>query len=255
VPRTRAGKMTPVANPPVRIGCAGWSLATRHQQLFPKGGSHLERYAQVFNAVEINSSFYRPHRPATYRKWAESVPCDFRFSVKIPRSISHDAKLFDAGELLREFLDEVLNLGSALGCLLLQLPPSLEFAAEHMVFLDDVRRLYAGPLVCEPRHPSWFTATVDAALRERKVGRAAADPALTRRAHIPGGYRKLEYVRLHGSPHIYYDAYSKEALAALGDRLRAVRNGVASRWVIFDNTAAGHATLNALALQRLVDNG
>jgi uncharacterized protein YecE (DUF72 family) len=247
--------MKSLAHPSVRIGCAGWSLATRHQQHFPEGGSHLERYAQVFNAVEINSSFYRPHRPATYRKWAESVPPDFRFSVKIPRSISHDAKLRDAGELLREFLDEVLSLDDALGCLLLQLPPSLAFAPEHLAFLDELRRLHAGPVVCEPRHPSWFTAKVDVALRELKVGRAAADPALTRRAHIPGGYRKLEYVRLHGSPHIYYDAYSDEALNALGERLRAVRNGVASRWVIFDNTAAGHATLNALSLQRLLGSG
>jgi uncharacterized protein YecE (DUF72 family) len=247
--------MKSLAPPTVRIGCAGWSLATRHQLHFPAGGSHLERYAQVFNAVEINSSFYRPHRPATYRKWADSVPPDFRFSVKIPRSISHDAKLRDASELLREFLDEVLGLGNALGCLLLQLPPSLAFAPEHLAFLDELRQLYAGPVVCEPRHPSWFTAKVDIALRERKVGRAAADPALTRRAHIPGGYRKLEYVRLHGSPHIYYDAYSKEALTALGKRLRTGRNGVASRWVIFDNTAAGHATLNALALQRLLGDG
>jgi uncharacterized protein YecE (DUF72 family) len=247
--------MKPVAHPPVRIGCAGWSLATRHQLLFPQGGSHLERYAQVFNAVEINSSFYRPHRPATYRKWAGSVPADFRFSAKIPRAISHDAKLIDAGDLLREFLDEVMNLGSNLGCLLLQLPPSLAFTPEHLGFFDEFGALYAGPVVCEPRHVSWFTPAVDAALRERRVGRAAADPALTVRAHVPGGYRGLEYVRLHGSPHIYYDAYSTDALAVLGRRIRTLRDGGSARWVIFDNTAAGHATLNALELQRIVAAG
>jgi uncharacterized protein YecE (DUF72 family) len=86
--------------PTLRIGCAGWSLRAEQAALAPSDGSHLERYARVFDAVEINSSFYRPHRPQTYARWAESVPADFRFAVKMPKAISHGKRLRDClGEL------------------------------------------------------------------------------------------------------------------------------------------------------------
>jgi uncharacterized protein YecE (DUF72 family) len=237
--------------PTIRIGCAGWPLATRDQARFPAGDSHLARYAQVFNAVEINSSFYRPHRPATWRKWASMVPPGFAFSVKLPRTITHEARLEGAGEALRAFLDEVVNLGGHLGCLLVQLPPSLAFAASVPRFFDDLRQIYKGAVVCEPRHASWFAPPVDAILRERHIGRAAADPALTPRAHLPGGDRRLEYLRLHGSPRMYYDAYSPEILARIGQRLGRPGTAGDVRWVIFDNTAAGHAIDNALQLRDL----
>ena len=69
----------------IRVGCAGWSLRKEHFELFPATGSHLERYAARFNCVEINSSFYRSHRTATYSRWAEATPHDFRFAVKLPK--------------------------------------------------------------------------------------------------------------------------------------------------------------------------
>ena len=237
--------------PTIRIGCAGWSLATREQARFPAGASHLARYAQVFDAAEINSSFYRSHRPATYRKWASMVPPGFRFSVKLPRTITHEARLEGAIEPLRAFLDEVMNLEAHLGCLLAQLPPSLAFAASHRRFFDDIRRLYDGPVVCEPRHASWFSPSVDAVLRECHIGRAAADPAVTPRGHLPGGDHRIEYLRLHGSPRMYYDAYPVETLARVGRRLGRPGAGTDARWVIFDNTAAGNAIGNALQLQGL----
>ena len=89
----------------------------------PPGGSHLERYARHLNAVEINSSFYRPHRRTTYQRWAQSVPDDFRFSVKLPKTITHEAGLTDCGALLDRFVDEVTGLGDKLAVLLVQLPP------------------------------------------------------------------------------------------------------------------------------------
>ena len=74
-------------------GCAGWTLTCETLAAFPPEGSHLERYACVFGAVEINSSFYRSHQAKTWQRWGQCVPADFRFSVKIPRTITHDAKL------------------------------------------------------------------------------------------------------------------------------------------------------------------
>ena len=73
----------------IHLGCAGWSLSSRYVEAFAQPGSRLQRYASRFNAVEINSSFYRPHRPETYARWAASVPEHFRFAVKVPKVISH----------------------------------------------------------------------------------------------------------------------------------------------------------------------
>ncbi|MEO7051548.1 MAG: DUF72 domain-containing protein [Rhodanobacter sp.] len=235
--------------PALIIGCAGWAIPTALAGRFPDGNSHLERYAQRFNGVEINSSFYRPHLPATYRRWAASVPPDFRFAVKMPRAISHEGRLLDTGAALRTFLGQVDELGLKLGCLLLQLPPSLAYTPSiALAFFEQLARLHQGPVACEPRHPSWFHPAVARALRERGVARVAADPAQQQRAAVPTGDERLQYYRLHGSPRIYCDAYSTTALRAIERRLRRPSHSCAQRWCVFDNTALGHAVANGLDL-------
>src|SRR6187455_1643415 len=107
--------------PPIYVGVAGWPIPKPHAGLFPETGSHLQRYAARFNAVEINSSFYRPHRPATYARWAASVPPDFRFAVKVPREITHRRRLVEVDDLLERFPGEATHLGEKLGPLLVQL--------------------------------------------------------------------------------------------------------------------------------------
>jgi len=77
----------------MRIGTAAWSLPLRLSERFPGEGQHLQRYARVLNCTEINSSFYRSHRIETYERWAALTPADFRFAVKLPRSVSHEARL------------------------------------------------------------------------------------------------------------------------------------------------------------------
>jgi uncharacterized protein YecE (DUF72 family) len=239
-----------VAVPRYRVGCAGWSLLSRHAAHFPREGSHLQRYAAVFDAVEINSSFYRPHQGKTYAGWAASVGADFQFAVKMPKAFSHDARLKVPVAQLRAFLDPVRELGDRLGPLLLQLPPSLRFERRvALAFLDKLRSLHAAPVVLEPRHASWFAAAVDAALRERAIARVAADPARGLRALVPGGDHSLEYARLHGSPRMYHDSYAAPALARLVRRALAPRVGVSERWMIFDNTAGGHAVADALVMR------
>jgi uncharacterized protein YecE (DUF72 family) len=216
-------------------------------------GSHLERYGAILNAVEINSSFYRPHRTATYERWAVSVPEDFRFAVKIPKSITHERRFKDVGDLLDRFLAEVSGLGPKLGPLLVQLPPSLTFqpgVADG--FLSELRNRVEGSIVCEPRHASWFTPEVEALLTELRIARVAADPAPVPRADEPGGWRGLSYYRLHGSPRIYYSAYSAEYLAAIAEVLTRDAAADIETWCIFDNTAAFAATGDALTTRNLV---
>ncbi len=111
---------------PVRVGCAGWSIPRLAAAHFAARGSHLERYSQVFNSCEINSSFYRPHKKETWERWARSVPADFRFSVKAPKAITHEARLNCGSEVFSAFLEQINGLHEKLGPVLIQLPPSLE---------------------------------------------------------------------------------------------------------------------------------
>jgi uncharacterized protein YecE (DUF72 family) len=231
----------------IRIGTAGWALPRQWRERFGTGESNLARYATRFAGVEINSSFYRQHRRSTYERWAATVPPEFRFAVKVPRAITHDQRLVAADVLLDVFLDEARGLGDRLGPLLAQLPPSLVFdegTADE--FFAMLRATHDGDVVCEPRHASWFGARAEALLRRHRVARAAADPALSAAAATPGGNERLVYYRLHGSPRMYYSAYSAEYLAGVAAALRAA-SGV-SRWCMFDNTTLGAATGDALDL-------
>ncbi|MBI1651068.1 DUF72 domain-containing protein [Hyphomicrobium sulfonivorans] len=237
----------------IRIGCAGWALRSEHQHHFPTAdaGTHLQRYAARFNAVEINSSFYRPHRASTYARWSASVPDTFAFAVKMPRAISHVRRLRNCTEELDSFLAEVAALGPKLGVLLLQLPPSLAMSAtDAEAFFALLRDRYDGPLACEPRHRSWFDAESDALLRTFAVARVAADPARIAEASRPGGVPALCYYRLHGSPRMYYSSYSDAWLNTLAADITRRENAGCSVWCIFDNTAVGAATANAMALQK-----
>ncbi|WP_256776372.1 MULTISPECIES: DUF72 domain-containing protein [unclassified Stenotrophomonas] len=240
----------PALNVP-RIGCAGWSIPSRYAGLFGLGESMLARYATRFTAVEINSSFYRPHQRKTYERWAASVPAGFRFSVKLPRTVSHDSGLVGVGGLLDRFLDEVTGLGNTLGSLLLQLPPSLALDSRRAgSFFRALQRRSPAAVVCEPRHASWFTAQADALLQRYGIARAAVDPARVPAAGQPGGTPTWQYWRWHGSPRMYYSDYTDAALAALAEQVSARRIGGHAPWVIFDNTAHGFAVANAVRLQK-----
>ncbi len=240
--------MTVSPTPRLRIGCAGWAIPRQYAETFPGSGSHLERYARRLTAVEINSSFYRPHRRATYERWAAAVPEDFAFAVKAPREITHRLRLGSAETALDAFLGQVSGLGEKLGPLLFQLPPSLCFhKASVGAFFALLRRRFDGNVVCEPRHPGWFTVEVEALMAEFRISRVAADPAVVAAAAEPGGWNGLRYLRLHGSPRVYYSEYTTDQLERFA---HLVISASAAAWCIFDNTAAGAAIANALALQR-----
>jgi uncharacterized protein YecE (DUF72 family) len=246
----RGHALNPKTDSSILIGCAGWSIPACHAQHFPETGSHLERYAARFSCVEINSSFYRPHRRQTYEKWAASVPGHFRFAAKVPRSITHEHRLKDVDELLKRFLGEVTELGGKLGPLLVQLPPSLMYDVDVAgVFFAALRNSHKGQVVCEPRHPSWFSPQAGDLLVRFEVARVAADPALASQAGEPGGWPGLIYYRLHGSPAIYRSAYSPEFLDDLAARIRARGSQSVPVWCVFDNTAEGKATANAFELE------
>ena len=205
--------------------------------------------------MEINSSFYRPHRRATYERWREATPANFRFAVKAPKTMTHERRLRDCGALLSAFLEQIEGLGEKLGACLVQLPPSLSFEVViTQSFFAELRKRFEGAVVCEPRHASWFEPAAEALLRAYSIAQVAADPAISTCAAQPGGWRKTAYYRLHGSPRMYYSSYDAAWLDELAARLRSHAE-TALTWCIFDNTAAAAAPDNALGLLQRLGSG
>ncbi|WP_380875833.1 hypothetical protein ACFB49_06180 [Sphingomonas sp. DBB INV C78] len=239
------------------IGTAGWSIPGEQASSFPSDGTVLERYAARFGGVEINSTFYRPHRPATWARWSASVPAGFRFAVKMPKAISHERKLVACDDLVDRFLDEIAHLGHKLSVLLLQLPPKFAYQASLVEdFLGRLRTATGAGIVCEPRHASWFEPEPDRALKRLGVARAAADPACVPAAAVPGGWSELAYWRLHGSPQIYRSPYGADRLEGYAGSIVQEMAMGRQTWCIFDNTATGAATSDAhILLHRLQKSG
>ena len=229
------------------VGTAGWAIPRAASHRCEGNGTHLQRYARVFTCAEINSSFHRPHAPGTYARWAASTPAEFRFSVKVPKEITHVLRLRQSRTALERFLWGTSALGCKRGPLLVQLPPSFEFDRRVVGrFLSLLRSMYEGLIAFEPRHHSWFDGAATL-LADYQVARVAADPACVPAAGVPGGWPGLVYYRLHGSPRRYWSSYSDEDLAATSASLSGHRGDV---WCVFDNTAAGAALENAFQLKQ-----
>jgi len=244
----------------VWIGTAGWSIGRRHASEFPGPGPRLARYARQLRAVEINSSFYRDHSRATYERWGREA-AGLRFAVKMPRAITHEHGLQRASSLVRRFIDQIAGLGSALGPVLVQLPPSLVYDGQVAArFFGHLRDHFAGPVVCEPRNASWAVPNADRLMGRWRIGRVAADPPRVASRELPAGWlgptgdggHATVYYRLHGTPRVYWSSYANDALTSVVSALQAW-SPETDVWCIFDNTAAGAALDNARALQRLLD--
>src|SRR6185369_16734307 len=120
------------------------------------------------------------------------------------------------------FLADLAPLGTRLGCLLVQLPPSLAFEAKvSRTFFKALRKRFDRGVALEPRHASWFEKPADRLLNDFEIARVAADPSRAEGGGEPGGWPGLSYFRLHGSPRVYYSSYEDEYLDALATRLRA----------------------------------
>jgi uncharacterized protein YecE (DUF72 family) len=243
-----------MAVPSIHVATAGWQIPRAIADRFPASGSVLERYAAVFDAVEVNTSFYRPHRRAIWERWAAATPPHFRFSAKLPRVVTHERRLIDCAEPIDRFLAETAGLGQKLGAVLIQTPGALTFDPDvFAAFARLWRERFVGDTAWEPRHASWFTVEAETALAAAHIARVAADPAPRKvessDAGRPGGWPGLVYRRLHGSPRMYVTPYSDTEIGDLASETVAQRVLV---WIVFDNTMSGAAAENALFLDALI---
>ena len=175
------------------------------------------------------------------------------FRVKAPKTVTHIAKLVNTGGALLEFFDAVRGLRNKLGPVLVQLPPKLAFDdGVAREFFTTLRELHTGAVVLEPRHPSWFAGSVDRLLQSFEIARVAADPPKgSKLAACPGGWPDPFYWRLHGAPRTYYSEYAENWLETFAQQLQLLENVPSTNeiWVIFDNTALGSATANAVWME------
>jgi uncharacterized protein YecE (DUF72 family) len=233
------------------IGTAGWSVPNSMRELFPQTGSHLQRYSSVFNAVEVNTSFYKDHLPKTYERWAQTVPEDFRFSVKLSKYFTHERCLNVSEADLILVLDSIFHLGDKLGALLVQLPPSLTLEAKTAdIFFASLRKAYSGLVAFEPRHISWISPEGLQMMKRYHLSKVFADPAPCPLPDQEALSSSPSYYRLHGSPEIYRSAYDLPFVSSISEEIKSHPGSAA--WCIFDNTTFGWSHENAYQLQEIL---
>jgi uncharacterized protein YecE (DUF72 family) len=235
----------------VRIGCSGWSYKDWRESLYADGLHQrrwLERYAEVFDTVEVNATFYRLPKESTVRGWVEQVPGDFLFAVKASRYLTHMKRLRGIAGAVARFWGplEPLRRGRRLGPVLWQLPESFQRDDDLLAAaLDELPR---ADHCFEFRHPSWFAAPVRELLEERGASLAIGDD---KRRPLPEARPagELAYLRLHYGHRGRDGNYSEAELDDWRRRIAAWR----SRRVVFvylNNDWKGYAPANARYLRQ-----
>lgn len=235
----------------IRIGISGWRYAPWRGGFYPKGlaqAHELEFASRQFPAIELNGSFYALQRPSSYQRWAADTPDGFVFTVKAPRYITHILRLRDARAAVANFMASgLLALGSKLGPILWQLPPSLAWDAQLLdTFLSHLPhdteaalrlareredrmhgREWLGLVApmrlrhaLEVRHASFCQPDTVALLRRHRVALVVADTG-GRWPEVGDVTADFMYLRLHGAQQLYASGYSDAQLAGWGERIRA----------------------------------
>ena len=236
----------------IRIGCSGWVYKHWRGLFYPDGLPQkrwFERYAEVFDTVEINASFYRVPLESTFEGWREKAPPGFRYAIKVNRFITHLKKLLECVEETDHFIELSRKLGPALGPLLYQLPPSLHKDLDRLdAFLSrlptDLEQ------VVEFRHKSWYDEDVLALLDRHNVGFVAHDLRGLVSPRWASG--RTAYVRFHGTGGKYWGRYPDEELRSWTEWLAEQARSGKSCWCYFNNDIHGHAIEDARTLKRMV---
>jgi uncharacterized protein YecE (DUF72 family) len=237
-----------------RVGTSGWQY--RHWRgLFYPPYLPLSRwfdfYARHFVTVEINNSFYRLPKDATWQRWHDMAPPGFSFAVKANRFLTHIKRLKDIEASLQRFLRAYDLLAEHAGPVLFQLPPNFHQTADNIARLSRLLAvLPAGRFAFEFRHPSWFGSESLALLRRHDAAFCCFD---MHGFDCPvAATASFAYVRLHGQGTAYAGRYDEDALQLWARRLASLAHDVDEVWVYFNNDIGGHAVANALRLQQIV---
>lgn len=237
-----------------RVGCSGWNYDSWRGDLYPEGvgpARWLSLYAQEFDTVEVNSTFYRLASRKAVERWVEQTPPDFTFAVKASRYLTHIKRLRDLPGPIRRFREPLAPLEESgrLGAVLWQLPPDFKRDDDRLDRLLD--HLPVGRHAIEFRHPTWFCEEVLERLRQRDV-------ALVLAHHPDRPWQPWELTASFAVVRFHFGAcgrrgdYSEAELDEWAARLAPV---AAERdlLVYFNNDWEGFAPRNALGLRKRLE--
>jgi uncharacterized protein YecE (DUF72 family) len=235
-------------NPNIRIGCSGWQYRHWRGIFYPAelpSSQWLNYYAQHFDTVEINSTFYRLPEAATFAAWRRRAPRGFVYAVKASRFLTHMKRLKDPVEPIHRFFTRAKHLGRAFGPVLYQLPPRWPVNLERLeTFLKALPRTRRHTI--EFRDPSWYSDAVFALLERHKVALCLHDMAGSATGTLTIG--PFVYVRFHGT-HKYSGRYSDATLEGWAEWLAdRAREGLPV-YAYFNNDTGGQAPRDAARLR------
>ncbi len=234
------------------VGTCGWSYSSFKGYLYPedsKSREWLKIYAEEFNTVEVNVTFYRRPRKKTFENWYSQTPDDFVFSLKAPKVITHIKRLADVNEELATFLKDIQPLKEKARVLLFQLPPSFKYDKERIEgFLKLLSKDYLN--VIEIRHKSFHNEEFVELLKNYGVCLCFSDCGKRYPSWFERQTADFLYIRMHGAEKLYVSNYTEEELKNLADKIKSY--SVAEVFVYFDNTAKGYAVPNAKTFKRLL---
>jgi uncharacterized protein YecE (DUF72 family) len=236
----------------IRIGCSGWNYKHWRERFYPKGlpvRSWFAFYAEHFDTVEINNSFYRLPKPETFAKWRGQAPPGFCYAVKANRFLTQAKKLKDCQEPLERMMTPMRQLGDRLGPVLFQLPPRFRINLER---LESFLRLLPGDVVSvfEFREKSWLVAETLQLLDRYGASFCVHDMAGSATERWAVG--RIAYVRFHGGVGKYWGRYSDETLLSWSDWIAEQARGGRPVWCYFNNDIDGHAIHDAQTLKAMV---
>jgi uncharacterized protein YecE (DUF72 family) len=234
------------------IGCSGFYYKEWKEVFYPKGlaqGQWFEYYAQHFNTLELNVTFYRFPELTFLQKWHQKSPDNFMFAAKVPKEITHNKKFTGTHELMNQFY-EVLRFGLAekLGPVLFQLPPKMDYKKETLeAIISHTDPSFTNAI--EFRNISWWRKEVLEILGENNITFCGASfPGLPDEAVVNND---TCYYRFHGVPKLYYSSYNDEFLTKTISNIQHKKE-VKNAFIFFNNTASGAALDNAKFVQKLV---
>ncbi len=237
----------------IRIGTSGWQYRHWRRVLYPESlpvSGWLERYAQVFDTVELNNTFYRLPGEQAVDAWRERTPAGFLFACKGSRYLTHMKRLLDTGPGVSRYLGLIERLRAKLGPILWQLPPQMARADAGRLdaFLEALPPRLR--VAVEFRSEAWYTPAIAAVLDRHGAAFCEHDLVDRRPPRFTGGFR---YARFHGTAGPYHGRYGRRALAPFAKDLQLFARREGDAFVYFNNDTGGHAVHDALDLLELVD--
>lgn len=237
------------------IGCSGFHYKEWKEEFYPKGlaqSKWFSYYAQHFNTLELNVTFYRFPQLKTLQGWYDKAPDDFSFSAKVPRSVTHYKKFVETEQLVRDFYDVLREgLRDKLACVLFQLPPQFTYTPER---LEQVVRQTDPSFrnVIEFRHESWWRADVQQLLTQHNISFCGVSfPKIVHDDVVVN--TDTAYYRFHGVPKLFYSEYDNAFIEKIHRQLQHSKQ-VKTAYIYFNNTASLAALHNAKYFLELINN-